>query len=311
MAKLFVRTVGLFLLLISPPLYSKVLIITHNFNAPTFVGLQKRTFDRFVQDEYEYVVFNDANNEPMARQIQAACDEYGVHCIRVPQQIHTRPYLPRQPRDPLQRPNIRHANCVQYSMDRLGFDFDGIVMLIDSDMLLIRPLNFEKHMADKHIVAFLKGAGPNVAYICPALAIFNMPHLPEPHTMNFNCGMADGASVDSGGWTHYYLKKYRSQLKLFGVSYLPSYDLWLGNHDINRPVDHSVSDHVKIAKYEQLGFNEKEIRFMLKKPDTFEFFFDKNLVHYHGASNYSNQPASYHARKLAIFKELVDDLTLD
>jgi hypothetical protein len=181
-------------------------------------------------------------------------------------------------------------------------------MVIDSDMILIRPFNFEKYMADKDIAAFIKGSGANVGYLCPALSIFKMNELPEPHSMNFNCGIADGQSVDSGGWTHYYLKKYRHQLKLVGVSYLPSHRLWLGNHDVNIPVDHSIPDHIKIAKYQQLGLNEKEICFMLKKPDTFEFFLDNCFLHYHGATNYSHQPASYHARKLQIFREFIQDL---
>ncbi len=309
MSKFFFRIVAISsTLLCFMATETKVLIITHNFNSPAFIELQHKTFDKFVQNEYEYVVFNDANNEPMARKIAETCAQYGVRCVRIPQEIHTRPYLPRQPRDPLQRPNIRHANCVQYSFDTLGFDHDGIVMVIDSDMMLTRPLNFEEYMADKDIAAFMKGSSPNVGYLCPALCIFKMNALPDPHSMNFNCGIADGASVDSGGWTHYYIKKYREQLKLVGVSYLPSYSLWLGNHDIHSPVDHSIPDHIKIAKYQQLGFNEQEIQFLLAKPDTFEFFLDLHFLHYHGATNYSNQPSGYHARKLQIFREFVQNL---
>jgi hypothetical protein len=298
-----------FLGLIHPISQAKTLIITHNFNAPAFIELQHKTFKKFVQNDYEYVVFNDANNEPMAHQIASECEKYEVKCIRVPQEIHTRPYLPRQPKDPLQRTNIRHANCVQYSFDTLGFDHDGIVMVIDSDMMLIRPLNFEQYMSDKNIAAFMKGASDKVTHLCPALCIFKMNELPNPHSMNFNCGMVDGANADSGGFTYYYLQKYRNEINLVAASYLPSHALWLGNHDIRQSVDHSIADHVKTTKYQELGFNEKEIEFLLKKPDTFEFLLDLHFLHYHGASNYSRQSQAYHARKLQIFREFVESIT--
>lgn len=290
---------------------AKVLLITHNYNSPEFIELQYKTFKKFIEDDYEYVVFNDANNEGMAKQIKAMCDKHAITCVRVPQEIHTRPYLPRQPGDPLQRPNIRHANCVQYSFDILGFNFDGIVIVIDCDMLLIRSLNFEEYMSDKNIAAYIKGADNNVSYLCPVLSIFKMNSLPEPYSLNFNCGVTDGASVDSGGWTHFYLKKYRNQLHIVDVNYLPSYDLWLGNHDINRPVDHSVSEIIKITHYKELGFNNKEIKFLLQKPDTFELFLDKKFIHYHGITNYTHQSAEYHNRKLLLFKNFVDDLLRD
>ena len=37
----------------------KILIITHNYNRPDFIEIQSATFKKFLQDDYEYVVFND------------------------------------------------------------------------------------------------------------------------------------------------------------------------------------------------------------------------------------------------------------
>ena len=91
----------------------KILIITHAYNRPEFIEIQHKTFQKFLADEYEFVVFNDARTDAMANQISEACQTNGVRCIRIPQEIHTRPYLPRRPGDPLQRANIRHANNTQ------------------------------------------------------------------------------------------------------------------------------------------------------------------------------------------------------
>ncbi len=299
------------LLMFFTVLHAKVLIITHNFSSPIFVEIQKNMFEYFLEDEYEYVVFNDANNDAMEKQITEVCEKNSVRCIRVPQEIHTRPYLPRFPGDPLQRPNIRHANCVQYSFDILGFDHDGIVMVVDADMVLIRPFNMAEYMADKDIAGVIKGAGGKngeVRYICPALCIFSMDRLPDKRTLNFNCGFVDGASVDSGGWSHYYLTSY-PELRIVQEGWHASQQFYLGCHDIHVPVDHSVSHAVRLKKWIELGFNEKEIKFLSKEPDTFEFFLQNKFIHYHGVTNYSHQSAQYGERKLRLFKEFFYDIT--
>jgi hypothetical protein len=292
----------------------KVLIITHSYNRPDFIEMQDKTFKKFVQDEYEFVVFNDARDQNMANQINDMCVQCGIQCIRIPQEIHTRPYLPRLPKDPLHRPNIRHANCTQYSLDILGFDHDGIVLIIDSDMFLTRPFHISEYMNDKDIVALIKGSkGSNnkeVSYLCPALCFLRMDKLSDKRSLNFNCGRADGASVDSGGWTYFYLKKH-PDLRVVGVNSLWSFQLFLGNTDINRPADDKVCDEVKVATYIDLGFNEKEIKFLLEKPDTFEYFLDKYFLHYHGGTNHNNLSQAYHDNKTKIFNEFFEDILQD
>ena len=51
----------------------KILIITHAYNRPEFIEIQHLTFQKFLADEYEFVVFNDAPTDAMANQISKAC----------------------------------------------------------------------------------------------------------------------------------------------------------------------------------------------------------------------------------------------
>ena len=106
---------------------AKVLIITHAYNRPDFIEIQAKTFKKFLLDDYEFVVFNDSPNPIMHEAIRATCKKWGVMCVPIPQDIHTMPYLPREEGDDLTRPNIRHVNCIQYSLDTLGFNHEGIV----------------------------------------------------------------------------------------------------------------------------------------------------------------------------------------
>jgi hypothetical protein len=301
-----IKTLYFLLILIPVQLSANVLIITHCYNRPEFIEMHHRSFSELLLDDHEYVVFNDAPNEDMKNQIEQMCKKLGVRCFRIPQEIHTRPYLPRLPGDPLNRPNIRHANNTQYSLDILGFDHDGIVFLVDSDMFLIRPLSIEEYMKDLDIVAMEKGSSPTVRYLCAALCFLDMRKLPDVRTLNFNCGFADGQSVDSGGWTHYYLKSHPELRKEWVNSLWSHTHLFLANSDVHQPADNTMPDHVKIAHYENFGFRKNEIGFLIKKPDTFEFFFNLNFIHYHAGSNHDRKSAEYHAHKLSLFNELIE-----
>lgn len=308
------KSIVLFFLLYATPVLAKVLIITHNYNGPQFIELQQKTFRKFLKDEYEFVLFNDAKDETTARQIEQTCHSWNVTHIRIPQEIHNRPYLKRLPGDSFQRPNIRHANCCQYSMDILGFNHEEIVIMIDSDMFLIRTFDVEEYMNNKDIAAFMKGSktptGQEIVHLCPALCFFDMRKLPDIHSLNFNCGTVKGASVDSGGWTYHYLEQH-PQLNISYINCLASYKLFLGNYDMQIQANSTISNSAKIDSYVTHGFNEKEIQFLLKKPDTFEFFLDNIFVHYHGGSNYNNQSAAYHKNKWQIFTEFIASILND
>lgn len=285
-------------------LAEKVLIITHSYCRPDFIEMQDRAFKALLQDDYEYVVFNDAQNDDMARQIAAMCQKLTIRCIRIPQTIHTQPYLPRLPHESLQAANVRHANCVQFSLDKLGFDHDGIVFIIDSDMLPTKLFSISRYMEDKDIAAFIKYAPNGVYCLCPAMCMLYMNRLPDKRTLNFNTGIINGSPADSGGWTYYYLTAH-PEVRLTRMTTLYSHQLFLGDKHINRQADVGIPKEVKKAFYRSLGFNDIEMRFLLKEPDTFEYYLDNYFVHYRGGSTDKHEMANN--RKLQIFTEFLDE----
>lgn len=263
-------------------LHADVLIITHSYSRPDFIELQATTFKHFLKDPYEFVVFNDADNEHMCQQINAMCDRLAIKCIRVPQQIHTQPYLPRETGPYFNNHNCRHVDCVQYSMDVLGFDHPGIVFLIDSDIFLLRPLCVEMYMENKDVVAYVNKPAHNAFYFSPAFCMLNMPRLPDKKSLNFNCGKVDGNKiVDSGGYTHYYWRTH-PDLTVEALTPLYSHQLYLADTHVHIPLNTSISITDKIASYKQVGFNEHEIKFLLKKPDTFEFYLAPYFIQFRG-----------------------------
>ena len=85
-SKIFLLT-----LLLSCTITPKVLIFTYAHNRPDFIEIQHKTFEKFLQDDYEFVVWNDANNNNMSKNIENMSKKYNIRCIRIPQEIHDRP----------------------------------------------------------------------------------------------------------------------------------------------------------------------------------------------------------------------------
>lgn len=279
---------------------AKLLVITHNCNRPDFIEMQHKTLKKFLTDDYEYVVFNDARQENMRQQIDAMCSQYNIHCIRVPQEIHSKPYLPREPHDDLiNNASIRHANCVQYSLDVLGYDHPGIVFIIDTDIALIRPFSVEEYMQDKDIAARINRPRNKAHYCSPLFCILNMQRLPDKRSLNFNCGIINGVGGDTGAWSYYYLLKH-PELKVVPVRMTFSHQLFLADKHINVLVNTTTPDDAQRGFYEHFGFNNTEIDFLLKKPDTFEFYLDNLFFHYRGSSYTTGD--NY---KLKIFNEFI------
>jgi hypothetical protein len=91
------RFLLLLMFVIVTQLESKILLFTYSYNRPDFIKIQCKTFKKFLEDDYEFVVFNDARDQNMEQKINQTCTRYGIRCIRIPQEIHDRPYLQRWP----------------------------------------------------------------------------------------------------------------------------------------------------------------------------------------------------------------------
>ncbi len=262
---------------------AKLLVITHAYKRPDFIVLQDKTFRKFLKDDYEFVVYNDAREPKIFYAIQRTCKELNIRCIPIPQEIHKRPYLPRMQGELYDHPCITCANVVQYSLDTLGFDHNGLVMLIDSDMFLVGDLNVTEYMNDCDISGHAQSRG-FVTYLWNGIVFFNMNTLPSKNKLSFNCGNVAGQPCDVGGHTYYYLKKHPEVRKKF--------------------VNHVyVESHMHESKMGQHPY----LQLMIKEniPNC-EFFLDYKLFHYRGGGNWDYKSDAYHKHKTAALNKLID-----
>jgi hypothetical protein len=263
---------------------AKVLIITHSYNRPDFIEIQHKTFHKFFKDEYEFVVFNDAPKKPMCCQIAETCSKLGITCIKIPQTIHSAPYLPREIGEDYQNPAVRCANVVQYSLDILGFEHDGSVMIIDSDMFLIKDFSLIDYLGT-HVLAGVPQKREHINYIWNGLLMLNMQTLPDKHTLNFNCKKIDDIPLDVGGHVYYYLQNHPT----LNLAY----------------IDNDYINGWDVLSTQQSNNREAQLLFDLK-PNNIEFLLNYTFLHYRSGTNWDYRTDNYHKSKTEILNEFVD-----
>lgn len=273
----------------------KVLIITHSYCRPDFIELHDKTFKAFLQDEYEYVVFNDAPDNAMCKQIERTCQKLNIRCIRVPQELHA------QRNDP----GARHIHGLMHSMNTVGFDHDGIVFVIDSDMFLFKPFSVNEYLGEAHI-AGQKDVRPHVGpvevtYMTPLLVFINMKTAPAKRTINFDGGIVNGHACDVGGHLHYYLKDTPN----LSIKFLPGVCVTALAEQNNEQQLRSLGyDDITATWVKSL-----EHHFDPSDPHRLQFHGDNHFMHYvAGGSNWNHRSQTYHQKKTRIITQFIDQM---
>jgi hypothetical protein len=251
---------------------SKILIITHAYNRPEFIDYHCRTFQKFLQDDYEYVVFNDASSPDMYHLIHQVCARWGVQCIDIPQEIHDHPQLSVF-EDPNWKGSLRHTDNILFSLEQIGYQHNGIVALVDSDLFFIRPLSIVKLMQNRDIVSVMRHAwdgSPEVTHLWPGLTFLSMNRLPNKEKLNFRVGVINGHIVDSGGQTYYYLKEQNVDVRSLGIH---------TDHPVVWPYK-NASVGTKKLSYVRAGLTHTQVRWLLRHPEPdIELFHRGHFVH--------------------------------
>ena len=271
--------------------YSQVLIFSHHHNRDDFIKIQYDTFKKFLTDDYEFIVFNDGPNDIMCNKIDTTCAELNIRCIRIPQKIHTYPYLYRLPRETMNHPCVRCANVMQYSLNELGIKHDDIVAIIDSDMFLTKEFSIRKYL-EGFDLAGVKQQRPNsVEYIWNGLVFFDMKTLPNKQLINFNCGEVNNTPVDVGGQMHHYFKQTpQVRCRFITQGYVAQYA------------------PKSVEELHRLLFNEPMIQFIKANPHVVELYADNSFVHYRSGTNWDRKSPSYHANKTEILQTLITSI---
>lgn len=279
------RLLWLMLFMVYTFTQAKVLIIAPHYNRPDFIEIQHKMFQKFLKDEYEFVVFNDATDATLASAIKTMCNQYGLQCFRIPQEIHNRPYLPRLQGENYHAPAVRNCNAIQYALNEYGFTHDDILVLMDSDLFLIKEFSFKDYLKGYDLAGLKQGMG----YLWIGFVILDMAALPNIETLNFNCGRVNNIPVDAGGHSYYYLQNNPTICpKFFAQSY---------------------PQHLRsIEKLKEQNFDQAAIDFIMENPSNIEYMLDNSFLHYRGGTNWDHKSTQYHQQKTSLLNTYITNL---
>jgi len=307
---------------------SKVLILIPTCNNPSFIEVQHKTFKKFLKDDHEIIVFNDARDSKINQSIVDTCNDYNIQCIQIPQEIHDRPYLLREAGaywhlSNYHSPSVRNCNVVQYMLDTVGFKFEGIVALIEGDLFLIDNFSIEEYMKNSSLAGYVKKSHPKTLYeyLWIGQNFLDMRTLPNKETFNINCGYINEEIVDSGGYSYFYLQQYPHLSTRF-FDRLDS-NTFFCNTSKQKKSYRCLHNTETLKKF---GFKSDVIRFIQSVPidwgsgrvntngkRNIEFYLDKKFVHFFGGSgyavfSYTDEAHQFHADKSQVFYEFMINL---
>jgi hypothetical protein len=177
-----------------------VKIYTPAYNRPDYITLQRKTFLKFLKDDFEYIVINSATEEDNKLKINEECKQLEIRCIEMEEYDHY-------------NPSEAHATVLYWLFhEYIKHDIDSLAVIVDFDMFLVNEFSINKFM-DKYDVAAIYNCRQHIDYLQPGIMFFNMPSLPNKDDISFWCGDIEGVRVDTGGSIYYWLKS-NQQLRI-------------------------------------------------------------------------------------------------
>jgi hypothetical protein len=195
-------------------------IFTTVVNRPNFIFLQKKLFDKFLLNPFVFHVVDDSNDPELSANFIEICAENNCKYYKKPyQNIHC--------------PSTACANTVQWTYDNIikKNHSEEMVLFIDSDMFLIDQFDIIDYMKDS-LIAGLEQVRGHVKYMWNGLMVFNMGKLPDKN-IDFSNGVVDGELTDVGGFTYYYFKTNKIEMKNTGAEYPDEINNILVKNELN------------------------------------------------------------------------------
>lgn len=298
-------------------------IFTANDCSPEFVELQVRSFQKYLTEPFEFIVFvcdqSISKTPEKAKQVAALCRSLGVEVREIPRDKEIEDYwLSLAPGYTLFAPDGRFCRGIggdtfnymlQWMWQRAFPKEQGTICFCHSDVFPIEPINLSEYLDGYSLAAVMQqkenkqplyrggvlvGTGrpkeydsetPHelLTYMWEAFLLLKPQELPEMESVKWWPTHVEGLWTDTGGPTHYWFKKH-PEIKLHEIGQS-------GCHD-----DANVDFHP--ARYSYFHFGEKRI------------------FHYYSGSRWctdmgeywkftKEQSDEYHAKKMAWTRKLI------
>jgi hypothetical protein len=292
------------------------LIITSAYNQPEFLEFQYRTFKKFLKEDFKFVVVDDSIEQHNTDAIKNICVTFSLEYIRFPQDMHCR-YLP-YPSCPTAIASVRHAEVMQYGIDKCVLTHEGPVLIIDSDMFLIENFSVTDFLHGYHIASYVRSAMELPSGLVPhkdkkflwlGLVMFDTRTLPALSTFNTGIASLPGLWTDSGGNTYHYLKN-NPDLKLRMIDLTNTHIETVPQPVlINFPGNNITHSQIMNTQFlRDQGIKELTINLLQSLNSGVQFLHGTTFLHYRAGSNWDGQSDQFHIAKKLGLREYIDKL---
>lgn len=214
----------------------KVSIFAFAVNDKFPIDIVKRQYEKFLKDDYEFIIFNDAPNAKMQNNIEIITKHNNIKCVNVPQNMHKH-------FDPSQG----YAETLNWAVHEYAAKQDiDIVVLSHTDIFPICKTSILDIIGNYTVAStteFRKIGDEGITYLYPAFTVINMKLLNAVGVGELDFGLFPG--VDTGGKTAAFIKKYPDLVKL-----LPNHQVsyFLRTLDENESLAQYLKEDLEISK---------------------------------------------------------------
>ena len=262
-------------------------IITAVVNNPIFIEIQYYTLQKYIQNKYEFIVFNDAKDFPdftnnnditIKRQIQDICSKLNITCINIPNKHHKQNMCPVG----------RCADSMNYILEYQK-KYPDEYLLLDSDMFLIDYFDVNKYQNYACAIVLQSRNENKINYFWNGIYYFDMIKMKNKEFLNWNCC----TYCDVGGMMQDWLKKQMENILIPNTDEnRVTNDIYFIKHlsscswDINE-LPKNLHDNLKL-----IDFFKKDIRNVNNK--FFCEIYDNVFLHYRAGGNWRQEGLKLH-----------------
>jgi len=255
-------------------------IYTFAHKRPDFIELQFKSFKKNIKEDFEFIVFNNANFDVDRTHydgINKMCQSLGCQVIDIQKDNELATTLPHST-DPIlfghdgayTNANMACAYPLCYAWQRILSKTDDKICIIDSDMFVTHPIELSP-LLDKYQLCFVPQIRHNeinekvAEYMWNGIVLANLQSLPDKEKINWWCGRVKDIPVDVGGQTTMYLDEH-PELKLLHIRV--------------RHIPDEPTTNFHPSNYEIIWLEDQQA-----------------ILHYRSGSNWNNMSPDYHVKK--------------
>jgi len=279
-------------------------IVTAVVNNPIFIEIQYYTLKKYIQGEYEFIVFNDAKDFPdftnynditIKKQIEEICKKLNIKYINIPNEQHKYNLIA----------SSRTADAMNYILEYQKNNPDKYLCL-DSDMFLIDYFDINKY-SNYDCAIILQNRKENnidINYIWNGIYYFDIHKMKNIELLNWNCYN----NSDTGFMSNIWLNKQMENTKFPTVEDIRWTDniyhtnniyyiknLWSCSWDINE-LPKNLKNNTKLIEFLTNDIRNENNKYFCE-------IYDNIFLHYRAGGNWRKEGLNLHNYLSQLIKE--------